>query len=230
MGHPLPGPQVAIHPGPVVMHGNPQIMHGNPQISSVPGTGQPVVLMKSPTKPMGNTKANCLLGMGITQVVMGSLAFIANIIATASMSSMSAYVGPGFWCGIMYIIAGAFGIVGGKKRTNGFLVTFMVLSIISSVITTGIITTAAISLSMGDYYYYDYEGVGVATDSILLICGITELVIAIISSAMCCSVVFCQNRQYVACPVQYQPGTTAVTIGQPIQGQFTIGPQTLQTA
>merc|ERR1712012_93612 len=171
-------------------------------------------------------------GLGITQVVTGSLAIIFNIITTATMSSVSAYVGAGYWCGILYIIAGSFGIVGSRKRTNGFLVTFMVLSIISSVLTTGIISTAAVSLgeSSSYYYYYNYRDLGLATNVILLLCGLVELVIAIISSALCCSVVCCQDTQYVACPVQYQAGTSGVTIGQPIQGQVIIPQQTVMTA
>lgn len=224
---------VSVHPGPVVQNAGNAYVTNAPIMSPPPGA-QPMIFMKAPGKPMSKNKSKCLMGMGITQVVTGGLAIVFNIVATALFLPITAFVGPGFLYGIPYIIAGAFGIAGGKTKKCGFLITFMVLSIISSVITTGIITTAAIQVGLGDGGYwgcqydsyldsYDCEQLGYVINGLLLLCGIVELVISIISSALCCSVVCCKGQNtYVACPVQYSTGGNGVTIGSSVQGQVTV--------
>ena len=112
-------PQQVVYPQGQVVQGQP---------------GQTIVIQSAPTG-VGNrvyesypAKASNIFG-GI-QLGIGILLIILNIVALC-IDAYLAEVGHGIWCGIFFILTGAFGIAAGKTRTMCPIITFMVLSIVA---------------------------------------------------------------------------------------------------
>jgi len=191
------------------------------------------------------------LGLGITQIIIGVLCFIFNIVAIAYGSGIDV-VGCGIWSGIMFIITGSLGISAAKTRGKCQVIAFMVLSIISAVMTVPLLSIdvfGALYASSGgndcyyDRYYYtckNYTEVQIAMTSCLAILAFTEAVVCIWASVLGCKVACCCGSVPVV-PMQYgpTPGPGPLLIAghyglgygpQIIQGQYDFGqgPQVLQ--
>jgi Kef-type K+ transport system membrane component KefB len=137
-------------------------------------------------------------------IIVGILAIIFNAVAI----SVDDYLGPvghGFWCGVFFIVTGSFGI-GAKSKNKCLIITFMVLCIISSVLTTcllGLGLGAAINqCEDDDYYYYvcgyrrrgrDEYNTAIAMESLLAILAVVAAVASIWGSVICCGAVCCCN-------------------------------------
>jgi hypothetical protein len=110
------------------------------------------------------------MGLGVTLVVCGALAIIFNGVAIGVHDSLS-YVGHGIWVGILLLIAGSFGITSAVHKTKCLIVSFMVFSILTSVMTVSLLAlgiAGAVSnacskscygygCGSGSYRHYDFD-------------------------------------------------------------------------
>ncbi|XP_070540248.1 uncharacterized protein [Ptychodera flava] len=153
------------------------------------------------------------MAFAIFQIIFGGLCVILGITAIFIECSFSE-LGTGIWCGVMFAVAGSFGMAASLKKTNAMINTTMVLSIISATV-AGIAcyfsSGAAVSEQECYYFpdnddygnrvrdedYYDCDthyGGRVAVDSMLAFVAFAELVFAILQSAFCCGA-YCCNKQ-----------------------------------
>jgi len=126
----------------------------------------------SPMIPSGQAK--CFGGMGVTQVLIGIVCVLFNIIYAIVHSvtwdelhresydpSPLMLISPGIWVGLLFVITGSFGIVISKKRTEkGLIVTFMILSILATGFTWVIFSLgmiAAFTDAENGYYCWHIE-------------------------------------------------------------------------
>jgi len=219
-----PGPAYAPPP---TGYAPPQSGYAPPpqQMMYQPGQSQmqttyPVIIHtapRPPTPPMSPGYKRAFVGLGAIQTAIGLFSILINIVGQA-MSLEAFYVGAGYWCGIMFILTGAFGVVSGKKEHKGFVITFLVLSILAPLTWSwGIIGQSSAGLVNGTWNYncgyYNYHSSTyikcsrnstLAMNSLLLIGGVAELISAIVSAAFCCGALCCRTRatpgqvQYVA--------------------------------
>jgi len=156
--------------------------------------------------------------LGIAQIVCGVLCFIFQIAAIA-VGATAAFVAPGIWCGILFVIAGCLGVASASSKTACTIVATMVLSIISSVFVFNVLIVAAVALGVDndchDYHYYDYyypyreecnKPPKLAMSGILLLLSIVELIASIWASVLCCSAVCCGRRMPSQTTVMYTSG------------------------
>lgn len=113
------------------------------------------------------------IGLGITQIIISILCVIFNAVCIAVTSHGDkgnglGVVGHGFWCGIMFLITGIFGVVAGKKKTRCMIVTFMVFCILSALFTISLLTVGILGAIFTDRedcysqvdYSYNYNNYG----------------------------------------------------------------------
>jgi len=188
----------------------------------LPGQQQQIILQtdqqaKGPFE-MTVAKSRSFISMGATQIALGVACILFSIITTTEIGTMPevlvyVFIMPGFWIGIFILLTGSFGVVAGKKRkSKGWIVTFMVMSIINTAVIWIIVGFASASVEECRYGYYSYcNDTDVAMNALLIICALVEFVIAIVSAAICCGALCCNTTsrgavQYVATnPGQQQP-------------------------
>jgi len=163
------------------------------------------------------------ISLGITQIVLGCLAFLFEVIACFI------YGGPtfltGIYAGVFFIVTGAFGIAAGMKKSKCLLITCMILSIISCAMVLnclGMLATQIIGNRSSLRYRYD--GYPDATldavlvmSCIILIISFVEGIIAIIQSAFACVDICCKNQPQAFMASSLQP--QVVYVQQPVQTQ-----------
>jgi len=187
-----------------------------------PVSGQPMqvfVYARPPPIVYGNYGSKASLALGVIQIIVGVLSIIFNSVGLAYVISF--YVGAyGLWGGILFIITGAFGISASKYRTRCKVNAFMVLCIISASVTPVLIVCGIFGATYsarnafencnlsGSYYYYDDWSsceIAVAMESLLVIMGFIEGIVAIWGAAICCKAACCCNStsDQVMMPGQY---------------------------
>jgi len=188
------------------------------------------------SRPYENYRAGQSLGLGITQVVIGVLCIIFNIVGIVlsvkheAYNEFEFYVGYGMWPAVFFIIAGGFGI-GARSKNPCPVIAFMVMSIMAAIMVVFVIGFAAGGIANvsettnnpSDYTYYagayfkysqqdNAEGTKLAMHALMLILALVEFVVAIWSSAICCHAACCcrDNRGAVhAAPVVHYGGMQA---------------------
>jgi len=181
-------------------------------------------------------------GLGITQIIVGALCIVLNVLAIV-FESIPSIIGFGIWGGILVIIAGSFGITAAKHRTRCHVIASMVLSIISAALTIGLFIVsilAAVLDGVHCYMYYSYNSDGQRVQSLglnecmnratvskilnaaLAVLAVVEAVAAIWSSvlgckaACCCSYTpYAENVVVIPGQVSNGPGVQMIMITQP---------------
>ncbi|XP_070540153.1 uncharacterized protein [Ptychodera flava] len=148
---------------------------------------------------------------GIFQFIFGGICVILGITAIVIKCQLRKS-GTGIWCGVMFAVAGLFGIKASLKKTNTMIMTTIVLSIISATMAGSACIIGIIGAIFEDecYYLSEYDRYGhrvrdyfdcdtnyggrVAVDGILAVVAFAELVSAILQSAFCCGAYCCNQK------------------------------------
>jgi len=150
-------------------------------------------------------------GLSIAQISLGVTSFVCQVllIILSSTNPSGFYehlagIGEGIYCGIFFILAGCLGLVACRKSSTCSITAFMTLSIIASIFSAAQIILASfnllgVTMSRG-YYYDDYYREGTAARSAkiglfgaMILAGLAEGVLAIVSSAVCCRACCCSG-------------------------------------
>jgi len=168
-----------------------------------PSNGEPFMLIKSNPAEISISLRKKFCVFGWFQLIRGLLLILFNIAAIFTRSSLTMYVGPGIWVGIFVVICGIFGVVIFYKTSRGYVITFMILSIISSIM-IWIVIGFTISGLIYDvsYSYWQNNDSKVAMNAVLLIIGSLEFVFAIVASAYGCGFICCNNQPSTYIPVR----------------------------
>jgi len=187
------------------------------------------------------------IGLGVTQIIIGILCIIFNIVCIRVVYDYDnlAFIGHGFWCGILFILNGGLGVGAGIKKTRCLIVTFMVMCIISATTTISLlaigISGACIAADYCEYNYdygYSYPGyynppcermsgynVVVAMEALMAILGFIAGFTSIWGSALCCGSGVCCCSHSTPFPVYYQNNGQMLYLNQSQTGQNLYLPQ-----
>ena len=126
--------------------------------------------------------------MSVLHLLCGSVAFLVEILKTVSSlnnkeSEPVITVGEGFYCGIIFLVTGLIGL-SSLKRTNSCKISgFLVVSIFSSIFGGFLFIMSVCILPMPMIRGHSPS---IVMHSVLIICGFSELVLGIVSSAYGC--------------------------------------------
>ena len=167
----------------------------------------PVIVMAHTPAPVKQTELygkrfpkKFILPLSIIQLVMAVLAIITQAIGLYTDD----YYGPGFqivgtgiWCGIFFALSGVFGAIASSKPSFGWIVTFMVFSIISASFSLPLLVLSSIGTVDQSYYYYFYPGDptrGYVVSAIQIVISLVQAAAAIVSAGMTCRAVCCGSK------------------------------------
>ena len=74
------------------------------------------------------------------------------------------------------------------------IITTMVVGIFSTMFALALIILSAIGLSEAPWFHYEEASVSIGMNTLQLIIGITELVLAVISSSLSCKATCCRDK------------------------------------
>eukprot|EP00057_Strongylocentrotus_purpuratus_P029380 XP_011683854.1 PREDICTED: uncharacterized protein LOC583168 isoform X3 [Strongylocentrotus purpuratus] len=135
------------------------------------------------------------------------------------------YVALGIWASVLfYIPTGILGIFSMQKNTC-VIIGYLTMCIISANVAFAQMIVGAIGASLtgaylnDDAYGYSYQGIvegGIASESLLAILGLIEMVVAIVASAYCCGGMACCHSSSPTTTTMYthQNIPMVVTTGQ----------------
>eukprot|EP00057_Strongylocentrotus_purpuratus_P004680 XP_003729230.1 PREDICTED: uncharacterized protein LOC100892695 [Strongylocentrotus purpuratus] len=161
---------------------------------------------------------------GWLQLCLG-IGSIVVAIAELVLGTEAGYVAMGIWASVLfYIPTGILGICSMQKNTcviNGYLT----MCIITANVAFAQMLLGAIGAvhGIGHLYFYDYGSseyeivvARIASDSLLAILGLIEMVVAIVASAYCCGGKACCNSSSQTATTVYTQQNTpmVVTTGQ----------------
>jgi len=161
-------------------------------------------------------------GLGITQIIVGSLMLVSGILSIALVDYWASYVGFAIWGGIWVIIGGIFGVYSAANTSNeGWYLRNLVFAIVSAIVMSVDIIIYSVAVGkLHKYYtcddpylaitcYYTTNSTGVAIYSCLSALSVVELFVAVAVVIVCrrggCS--GCCNGETREAMVQ-QPGMT----------------------
>lgn len=180
---------------------------------------------------------------GVMLIVVGALAIVLNGIGIG-LHEYGTLAGHGFWAGIMFILAGAFGLAAAKKN-RCVVITFLVMAVLSACTSSDMFTRSVVGARFGAYYRSNMHfEVGIVS-AFMAIVAVVAAAMAIWGSVLGCKVACCgrsttrtvggsnqhvvifTQQPYVSVPqgdpgtVPSAPPTYVSTVGYP--GSF--GPQ-----
>ncbi|XP_030830670.1 uncharacterized protein LOC115918182 isoform X1 [Strongylocentrotus purpuratus] len=162
------------------------------------------------------------LSIGIGSIVVA----IAQLVIFSRFYSGLGFVAIGIWASVLfYIPTGILGICSKQKNTC-VIIGYLTMCIISANVACAQIIIGAIGAVITSYRlgYLYYAGIaeqgiaegGTASDSLLAILGLIEMVVAIVASAYCCGGMACCHSSSPTTTTMYthQNIPMAVTTGQ----------------
>lgn len=185
--------------------------------------GSPIYLQPAspPAIRHGSYRHRRSSGLGVTQIVLGCLCILFNAVSLAIGSFYSlSFVGHGFWCGILFIITGSFGVSAGVNKTKCKIVAYMVLCVISACFTVALLFCGIIGSIMASTYadyddcrhygynYYDYHyrynpctnvRPIAAMEGCMAVCGFIAAILFIWGSVLGCATKVCSCCQCCFC-------------------------------
>ncbi|XP_078602201.1 uncharacterized protein LOC144876599 [Branchiostoma floridae x Branchiostoma japonicum] len=169
---------------------------------------------------------SCVLGLGWTLIVLGSLSAILGISATAAFVPDNPYftfhkIGAPIWSGILVIITGIVGVFSGKSPTNkGLMAAFLPLSIFVILVCFACWAVSAAGIAVDGISCVDCAAMR-ALHGVNLLLGFTEMVLGFVTSIMSC-VGMCSSNN-VQPTVIYHTAAPLQTAGGMIIMQNTAG-------
>lgn len=162
------------------------------------------------------TTSTCL---GVAQLFLAAISITGGIMAIIYNASLYP-VGVGFWCGILYIIAGAVALAAGQNPTNSLITGTAACS--GLVIAFGIteVTVAAIGVTedvwCNDYQCVTWKGAAVASNCLMICAGSWEVIFGLWLLGVSCNAICSHsNPQTVPGPVTYMTGPSEAVFLQP---------------
>lgn len=172
--------------------------------------------------------AHLALALGTAQVTLGITSGIFQLFAILLGCKLE-YLGPGLWCGVMFIVAGAFTIAASRKKTSRLIVCSLVMCVVACCLFS-LAYFILISCTFLEILHTDpYMEPGPVDARLgLLVCqlviGAGEVVAAFIT-CMVCSRVICCSRS-VPGGVSYQVQFAATANLPPPQTLLLVVPST----
>ncbi|XP_070581841.1 uncharacterized protein [Ptychodera flava] len=150
-----------------------------------------------------NLSHRAVTGLSISQIVIGCLEIILGSVIIA-LDGVLAIVATPVWIGVFFVITGLIGFLAARWRTTCWIVTTMVMCIVSaSLFTPALIvllcTVVFLETFCGDWEYgcqgESAEGqmARMTIESAIVLLAVTNFILVIITSAFCCGAVCCKS-------------------------------------
>ena len=156
----------------------------------------PVIVMVSTPAPVQQKipydqrfSKKLMLALSRIQLAMGILAIITQAIGLSTKRPDAHFAGAGIWCGIFFVLSGVFGSIASKKRSFGWIVTFMVFAILSAAFCLPLLIISSIGTAMSSSYHYRDTGLKLPAFAIQVVISLIQAVAAITSAGMTCKAV-----------------------------------------
>jgi len=149
-----------------------------------------------------------ILAFSIIQLSCAALAAILQLCVIGvndSYYSDISFVGSGIWAGFFFGISGGVGLFASHRPSNGTIIAFMVLSIISVLFVLPLLVFAGIGFGGGGRRRSSFS---IICYGIQIVVGLLQGVVAITASAFSCRAVCCGRRQYPGAVI-FSQGTNA---------------------
>lgn len=239
--HPPPsyniGPLIPTLPQPQIMYSGGQAMPGTMQTMQPVQPVMNVTTQHQPAAPfeLNPSQASSFIGMGATNIVLGCLCILFNVIYNfIGGFPFMQEVSPGIWIGALCVFTGVIGVISGKKhKQQGWIIGFLILSIINTLIVWVLLGFASTAVALERIYVYcpynsysscDRTKGAIAMGALLIICALVEFGIAIASAVICCGPVCCNTpKQNTVQYISTTPGQQTLVL-QP--GQKIVYPPT----
>ena len=158
-----------------------------------------IVVQKSTKKSIEesyNSAASKLVGK--IHLFCGAVSFFTGVCLIINFMDHSPHFvsrfGAGIWCSAIFFLAGFLGMFSANNRSSRMIITTMVVGIFSTMFALALIIFSAIGLSEAPWFHYAESSVSIGMNSLQLIIGITEFVLAIISSSLSCKATCCRDK------------------------------------
>ncbi|XP_014675327.1 PREDICTED: uncharacterized protein LOC106815388 [Priapulus caudatus] len=170
--------------------------------------------VQSMPRSLGVNYSRAALWLSICQVAGGTMSVLLEVIF-GMIYYYHGTKGMGIWFAPFFIIAGGLGICASGKKTNKCLIiSVMVMSILSSI-------GAGVMIIIESIFIVEETGGRLTYCVLLLHIAVTEFVVAILSSVLCCKAVCCLvGPSQTSVTVHYAP------VPQGVPGQPAILPNT----
>ncbi|XP_070581759.1 membrane-spanning 4-domains subfamily A member 4D-like isoform X2 [Ptychodera flava] len=155
-------------------------------------------------------------GFGIYQIVFGIILTLLGIVEIAA--GYPPFVRSPIWCGIFIIVTGSIGIVAARRKTKGMIIATLTCCIIAASLSGGLVLPMSLTTTV--FASLDGESIlGCVVYTITTLVALTECVIAIIHSVVCCRAVCCGQQQMIPvyCHVQGQPNAPMQPVTTPVE-------------
>ena len=138
-----------------------------------------LVIDNQPAQPEARYRRRSIRLMAVTHLFLGSLAVTLDCLVMLKVL-VGDVVGLGLCCGLIFTATGTLGLTSLQRTSTCKITSFLVLSIISSVF-GGFLCL----LSMFILAWHGHHG-GTVAPGLLMVVGLAELVLGIVSSAYAC--------------------------------------------
>lgn len=175
---------------------------------------------------------NTIHGMGIAEVVMGSVSVLLSIIVLSIARNEaynfkrshgldylpyyeSNYIAEGIWGGIFIIVTGVLGIFVKRKPTKGLYIVNMVMAIITANVSGVVVVISSINAIVVN------SSVLLVLHAMISIICFAVFILTIIHAAFCCGGICCKSHSDDTYHLLHDPQHTEVGTQQP---QYVRGP------
>ena len=165
-------------------------------IPNLGNTAPPPVIVMVPTPAPVRQKIpynqrfskKSMLTLSIIQLVMAVLAIITQVVGLSTRRPDTHYAGAGIWCGIFFALSGVFGTIASRKPSFGWIVTYMVFSIISASLCLPLLIISSFGTASFNHYFPG-NYLAPAMSAIQVVISLSQAVAAIASAGMTCKAV-----------------------------------------
>jgi len=143
-----------------------------------------IVMDSGRQQPKDRYRKTSVKILSIMHVVCGVLSCLVGIFKIILHSSLYYHYGEGIFCGVPFFITGILGLISLKKTSYCKITAFLVFSIISSIF--GLILIILTATVMFVIMWFSGNALAIASHSCLLILGLIEVFLGIVSSGYSC--------------------------------------------
>lgn len=141
--------------------------------------------------------------LGVLHIIIGLLCIVFNVIRIAEQSP-GEMIGHGIWCGLFFILTGAYGLIAGFYKTKGTIIIFMVLSIVAaSAFALCLLVIAIVCFNIRDWQVKE-EWV-ITLGLLMIVLALMEAILGAWSAALGCSSLCCGRRSQYGIVMQQVP-------------------------
>ena len=161
-----------------------------------------IIVQQSLKKSIAESyNANLSKLVGKIHIFCGAVSFFTGACLIINSTNPSSHpgvetAGVGILCSVSFFLSGYLGMLTAKKTKTSWIICTMVVGIVSATFSGLLIIWSIMALVPGKFHYDDCDhNVSVGMNGLQVLIGVTELVLAIISSSISCKATCCRDKK-----------------------------------